>query len=86
MTKKLSTLVFIACLSSSLAFAGDKAKTKSSSDNASASTAEATSAQAGQNNANPAPKKSKKQDQRHVKPATPDQEEQLRTMQLEMYG
>jgi len=76
MTKKLSTFAIMACLASSLAFAGDKAKPTSSADNAKAETTQAaTSDNIQQDGSSPcAAVKDKKQNKHGAKPAPSEQE------------
>ena len=85
MIQRVSTLALIACLSSSLAFAGDKSNSKSSNDGSAASAE--TVAVTIQDNANPCgSQKKQKEDRRHTKPAAPDQDEQFNKVLQGIYG
>jgi hypothetical protein len=73
MTKKLSTLALIACLGSSLAFAGEKKKTNSSANDAPPSV---------ENKTNPSgPQTKHMKEQRQSRPATEQEEEFNRVLQ-----
>jgi hypothetical protein len=87
MTKKISTFAIMVCLASSLAFAGDKAKS-ASSDEATASTA-ATSDNATQKDENPcgsAKDNKKDKDKAKGKPAPSKQEEEFDRVLRGIYG
>jgi hypothetical protein len=83
MTRKLSTFAIMACLASSLAFAGDKAKTASSSDDAKSQATQT----AGQDSSAPcADVKDKKKKKHEVKPAPTDQEREFDKVLMGIYG
>jgi hypothetical protein len=85
MTKKISTFAIMACLASSLAFAGDKAKS-ASSDEAKAATA-ATSDNATQKDKSPCGSaKDNKKDKVKGKPAPSNQEEEFDRVLRGIYG
>jgi hypothetical protein len=73
MTKKVTTLALIACLSSSLAFGGEKKKTNSSASDAPTSVENKTNP--------PGPQTKQKKDQRQSRPATEQEEEFNRVLQ-----
>jgi hypothetical protein len=85
MTKKISTFAIMVCLASSLAFAGDKAKS-ASSDEATATTA-ATSDNATQKDENPCGSaKDTKKGKAKAKPAPSNQEEEFDRVLRGIYG
>jgi hypothetical protein len=85
MTKKISTFAIMLCLASSLAFAGDKAKS-ASSDEATATTA-ATSDSATQKDENPCGStKDTKKGKVKAKPAPSNQEEEFDRVLRGIYG
>lgn len=86
MTKKISTFAIMACLASSLAFAGDKAKATSSADDAKAAAA-ATSDKATQNDNSPCGSAKDKNKAKHTaKPAPSDQEKEFDKVLQGIYG
>jgi hypothetical protein len=89
MTRKLSTFAIMACLASSLAFAGDKAKPASSADNVKPETTQAaTSNNIQQDGSSPcvAVKDKKKKNKHDAKPAPSDQERVVDKVLQGMYG
>ena len=88
MTRKLSTFAIMACLASSLAFAGDKAKAASSADNAKTETTQtATSDNIQQDGTSPcASAKDKKKNKHDAKPAPSDQEREFDKVLMRIYG
>jgi hypothetical protein len=88
MTRKLSTFALMACLASSLAFAGDKAKPASSPDDAKAeATQTATTDNTQQDGNSPcASAKSNGKNKQNAKPAPSDQEREFDKALLGIYG
>jgi hypothetical protein len=88
MTRKLSTFAIVACLASSLAFASDKAKPKSSADGAKAeATQTAASDNVQQDGSSPcAADKDKKKKKHDAKPAPSDQEREFNKVLQGIYG
>ena len=88
MTRKLSTFAIMACLASSLAFAGDKAKVASSADNAKTeATQTATADNIQQDGSNPcAAVKDKKKNKHGAKPAPSEQEREFDKVLQGIYG
>jgi len=88
MTRKLSTFAIMACLASSLAFAGDKAKPGPSSGDAKAeATQTATPDSTQQNGSSPCDSaKDKKKNKHHAKPAPSDQEREFDRVLMGIYG
>ena len=88
MIRKLSTFAIMACLASSLAFAGDKAKPTSSADGAKAeATQTATPDNIQQNGSSPcASAKDKKKNKHDAKPAPSDQEREFDRVLQGIYG
>jgi hypothetical protein len=88
MTRKLSTFAIMACLASSLAFAGDKNKPTSSADNAQTQTNQtATSDNIQQDSSSPcASAKGDKKNKHNAKPAPTDQEREFDRVLRGIYG
>jgi hypothetical protein len=89
MTRKLSTLVIMACLASSLAFAGDQAKSAAPADDAKAEANQtATADNIQQNGSNPcaSAKDNKKKNKHQAKPAPSDQEREFDRVLMGIYG
>jgi hypothetical protein len=88
MTRKLSTFAIMACLASSLAFAGDKAKPTSSADNAKTeATQPATSDNIQQHGGSPcAPAKDNNKNKHNAEPAPSDQEREFDKVLQGIYG
>lgn len=88
MKRKISAFAIMACLASSLAFAGDKAKSKSSAE--CAQPAAAASDNATKDNNSPCvstnDKNDKKKDKKKAKPAPSDQEQQFDKVLQGIYG
>jgi hypothetical protein len=87
MTRKLSTFAIMACLASSLAFAGDKTKRAPSANDAkSEATQTAGPDNIQQNGNNPCPSaKDSKKNKHHSKPAS-DQEREFDRVLMGIYG
>jgi hypothetical protein len=88
MTRKLSTFAIMACLASSLAFAGDKAKRAPSADDGkSEATQTASPDNIEQNGNNPCPSaKDSKRNKHNRKPAPSDQEREFDKVLMGIYG
>jgi len=88
MTRKLSTFAIMACLASSLAFAGDKSKPAPSADDAKAEATQTTTPDNMQQNAsNPCPSaKDSKKNKHDAKPAPSDQEREFDRVLMGIYG
>jgi hypothetical protein len=88
MTRKLSTFAIMACLASSLAFAGDKAKREPSADDCkSEATQTASPDNTQQNGSSPCDSaKDKKKNKHHAKPAPTDQEREFDRVLMGIYG
>jgi hypothetical protein len=92
MTKRISLFAIMACLASSLVFAGDQATTRSSADGAKAKAAQSAlrgEAQADTNSSGDTVKdknKDKKKDKRNAKPAPSDQEREFDRVLMGIYG
>ena len=88
MTRKLSTFAIMACLASSLAFAGDKAKPTSSADSAKTETTQtATSDNIQQDGSAPCSSaKDNKKNKHNAKPAPSDQKREFDRVLQGIYG
>ena len=88
MTRKLSTFAIMACLASSLAFAGDKNKPTSAADSAkTAATQTAASDNIPQEGSNPcASAKGDKKNKHNAKPAPTDQDREFQKVLQGIYG
>jgi hypothetical protein len=86
MTRKISTFVIMACLASSLAFAGDKAKTVA--DDAKAEATQTTTADNFQQNGSSpcVPVMHNKKAKHNAKPAPSDQEREFDRVLQGIYG
>jgi hypothetical protein len=88
MTRKLSTFAIMACLASSLAFAGDKNKPTTSADNAKTETTQtAASDNMQQEGSSPcASAKDNKKHKHNAKPAPTDQDREFDKVLQGIYG
>jgi hypothetical protein len=88
MTRKLSTFAIMACLASSLAFAGDKNKPASPADSAKAETSKTTASdKVPQEGSNPcASAKGDKKNKHNAKPAPTDQDREFDKVLRGIYG
>jgi hypothetical protein len=85
MTRKLSTFAIMACLASSLAFAGDKDKPTSSADNAKVETTQ-TAAPENMQQEPCASTKGDKKNKHNAKPAPTDQDREFDKVLQGIYG
>ncbi len=91
MTKRISMFAIMACLASSLVFAGDQAMSRSSADNAKAKAAQSALRDKAQGDGNSSgdtvkDKKDRKKDKRNAKPAPSEQEREFDRVLLGIYG
>jgi hypothetical protein len=88
MTRKLSTFAIMACLASSLAFAGDKNKPTSSADNAKVETTQTAAPEnMQQDGSSPcASAKGDKKNKHNAKPAPTDQDREFEKVLQGIYG
>jgi hypothetical protein len=86
MTRKLSTIAIMACLASSLAFAGDKNKPTSSADDAKAETTQTAAAPENMQQEPCASAKGDKKNKHNAKPAPTDQDREFDRVLQGIYG
>ena len=86
MARKLSTIAIMACLASSLAFAGDKNKPTSSADNAKAETTQPATTPKNMQQEPCASAKSDKKNKHNAKPAATDQDREFDKVLQGIYG
>jgi hypothetical protein len=86
MTRKLSTIAIMACLASSLAFAGDKNKPASSADDAKAETTQTADAPKNMQQEPCASAKGDKKNKHNAKPAPTDQDREFDKVLQGIYG
>ena len=86
MTRKLSTIAIMACLASSLAFAGDKNKPASSADDAKAETTQTAATPENMQQKPCASAKGDKKNKHNAKPTPTDQDREFDKVLQGIYG